>query len=204
MLKNMHPYRTHTCGELRLSHKDQTVRLSGWVHRKRDHGSLLFIDLRDHYGLTQCVIDRSSPLLPSVEHIKLESVVTITGKVVQRPAETANDKLPTGEVELDITEFTLQSAAEPLPLQVNNVDADIGEEVRLKYRFLDLRREKIHENMKLRADIIASIRRRMWAAGFREYQTPILTSSSPEGARDYLVPSRIHPGKFYALPQAPQ
>lgn len=199
----MHPYRTHTCGELRLSHKDQTVRLSGWVHRKRDHGSLLFIDLRDHYGLTQCVIDRSSPLLTSIEHVKLESVVTITGKVVQRPPETANDKLPTGEVELDITEFTVQSSADPLPMQVN-ADADTGEEVRLTYRFLDLRREKLHDNIKLRSDVIASLRRRMWTAGFREYQTPILTSSSPEGARDFLVPSRIHPGKFYALPQAPQ
>ena len=199
----MHPYRSHTCGELRLSHKDQTVRLSGWVHRKRDHGSLLFIDLRDHYGLTQCVIDRSSPLLAAIEHVKLESVVTITGTVVQRPAETANARLPTGEIELDITEFTLQSAAEPLPLQVN-AETDTGEDVRLQYRFLDLRREQLHENIKLRSDVIASMRRRMWDAGFKEYQTPILTSSSPEGARDFLVPSRMHPGKFYALPQAPQ
>jgi len=200
----MHIYRSHTCGELRLSHKDQTVKLSGWVHRKRDHGSLLFVDLRDHYGLTQCVIDRSSPLLPAVEPVKNESVVTITGKVVQRPAETQNAKLPTGEIEIDIAEFTVQSAAEPLPLQVNNPEADIGEDVRLKYRFLDLRREKIHENIVLRSQVIASIRRRMIEAGFLEFQTPILTSSSPEGARDYLVPSRIHPGKFYALPQAPQ
>ena len=199
----MHPYRTHTCGELRLSHKDQTVRLSGWVHRKRDHGSLLFIDLRDHYGLTQCVIDRSSPLLATIEHVKLESVVTITGKVVQRPDETANDKLPTGAIELDIAEFTVQSAAEPLPMIVN-AETDTGEDVRLTYRFLDLRREQMQKNLRLRSDVIASLRRRMWAAGFREYQTPILTSSSPEGARDFLVPSRIHPGKFYALPQAPQ
>lgn len=199
----MHPYRTHTCGELRLSHKDQTVRISGWVHRKRDHGSLLFIDLRDHYGLTQCVIDRSSALLVAVEHVKNESVVTITGKVVQRPAETANANLPTGEIELDITEFTIQSAADPLPLQVN-AEVDTGEDVRLTYRFLDLRREQMQRNLKLRSDVIASLRRRMWDAGFREYQTPILTSSSPEGARDFLVPSRIHPGKFYALPQAPQ
>ena len=199
----MHPYRTHTCGELRLSDKDKTVRLSGWVHRKRDHGSLLFLDLRDHYGLTQCVIDRSSPLLAAIEHVKLVSVVTITGKVVQRPDETANSKLPTGEVEVDITEFVIQSAADPLPMQVN-VDADTGEDVRLTYRFLDLRREQMQKNIKLRCDVIASIRRRMWAAGFREFQTPILTSSSPEGARDFLVPSRIHPGKFYALPQAPQ
>ena len=200
----MHIYRTHTCGQLRLKDKDQTVRLSGWVHRKRDHGSLLFIDLRDHYGLTQCVIDRSSPLLSTIEHVKLESVVTVTGKVVQRPAETQNDKLPTGEVELDIAEFTVQSAAEPLPLQVNNPDAEIGEDTRLQYRFLDLRREKLHANILLRSRVIASIRRRMNDAGFHEYQTPILTSSSPEGARDFLVPSRMHPGKFYALPQAPQ
>ena len=199
----MHLYRTHTCGELRLDQKDQTVRLSGWVHRKRDHGSLLFIDLRDHYGLTQCVIDRSSPLLATIEHIKLESVVTITGKVVQRPAETANDKLPTGAIEIDIGEFTVQSAADPLPMQVN-ADVDTGEDVRLTYRFLDLRRDQMQRNLKLRSDVIASLRRRMWEAGFREYQTPILTSSSPEGARDFLVPSRIHPGKFYALPQAPQ
>jgi aspartyl-tRNA synthetase len=199
----MHPYRTHTCGELRLSHKGQTVRLSGWVHRKRDHGSLLFLDLRDHYGITQCVIDRSSPLLPALEAVKNESVVTVTGKVVQRPEETANDKLPTGTVELDIEEFKVQSAAEPLPMQVN-AEPDTGEDVRLTYRFLDLRRESLQANMKLRSDVIASIRRRMWAAGFREYQTPILTSSSPEGARDFLVPSRLHPGEFYALPQAPQ
>jgi aspartyl-tRNA synthetase len=201
----MHPYRTHTCGELRLSHKDQIVRLSGWVHRKRDHGSLLFIDLRDHYGMTQCVIDRSSPLLAAVEQVKNESVVTITGKVVPRPDDTKNEKLPTGEVELDISEFLVQSAAEPLPLQVNaEHDTDTGESTRLQYRFLDLRREQMQKNLKLRSDVIASLRRRMWAAGFREYQTPILTSSSPEGARDFLVPSRNHPGKFYALPQAPQ
>ena len=201
----MHPYRSHTCGQLRLSDKDKTVRISGWVHRKRDHGSLLFVDLRDHYGLTQCVIDRSSPLLAAVEHVKNESVVTVTGKVVQRPAETANDKLPTGEIEIDIQEFNVQSAAEPLPLQVNaEFDTETGEATRLQYRFLDLRREQMQRNIKLRCDVIASIRRRMWEAGFREFQTPILTSSSPEGARDYLVPSRIHPGKFYALPQAPQ
>ncbi|MDE1901051.1 MAG: aspartate--tRNA ligase [Alphaproteobacteria bacterium] len=201
----MHSYRTHTCGELRLSHKDQTVRLSGWVHRKRDHGSLLFIDLRDHYGMTQCVIDTSSPLLAAVEQIKNESVVTVTGKVVQRPAETQNSRLPTGEIEVDITEFTVQSAADPLPLQVNaEHDTDTGEATRLQYRFLDLRRDQMQRNLKLRSDVIAYLRRKMWDAGFREYQTPILTSSSPEGARDFLVPSRMHPGKFYALPQAPQ
>ncbi len=199
----MHPYRTHTCGQLRPEHVGQTVRLSGWVNRKRDHGGLLFIDLRDHYGMTQCVIDMSSPLMTTVEHVKNESVITVTGKVVARPAETLNEKLPTGAVELDIQEFVIQSAADPLPLQVN-AEPDTGEDVRLTYRFLDLRRETMQQNMKLRADVIASIRRRMWDAGFREYQTPILTSSSPEGARDYLVPSRIHPGKFYALPQAPQ
>jgi aspartyl-tRNA synthetase len=201
----MHPYRTHTCGELRLLHKDQIVRLSGWVHRKRDHGSLLFIDLRDHYGMTQCVIDRSSPLLAAVETVKNESVITVTGKVVERPDDTRNERLPTGAIEIDITEFLVQSVAEPLPLQVNaEHDTDTGEATRLQYRFLDLRREQMQRNLKLRSDVIASLRRRMWAAGFREYQTPILTSSSPEGARDFLVPSRIHPGKFYALPQAPQ
>lgn len=199
----MHPYRTHTCGELRLSHAGQTVRLSGWVHRKRDHGSLLFLDLRDHYGITQCVIDMSSPLLPKLEAVKNESVVTVTGKVVKRPDETLNDKLPTGEIEIDIEQFEVISAAEPLPMQVN-AEPDTGEEVRLKYRFLDLRRPSLQDNIKLRSDVIASLRRRMWAAGFREYQTPILTASSPEGARDFLVPSRLHPGKFYALPQAPQ
>ncbi len=199
----MHPYRTHTCGALRAEHAGQTVRLSGWVHRKRDHGSLVFVDLRDHYGLTQCVIDRSSPLLPAVEGVKLESVVTVTGKVVNRPAETLNDRLPTGAVEIDITAFDVQSAAEPLPLQVNS-DADAGEDIRLRYRFLDLRRTKMQENIILRSDVISSLRRRMIAAGFHEFQTPILTASSPEGARDFLVPSRMHPGKFYALPQAPQ
>jgi aspartyl-tRNA synthetase len=201
----MHIYRTHTCGALRLSDKDQTVRLSGWVHRKRDHGSLLFIDLRDHYGITQAVIDRSSPLLAQIEHVKNESVVTVTGKVVQRPPETQNSKLPTGDIEIDIEDFSVQGAADPLPLQVNaEFDTETGEATRLQYRFLDLRREQMQRNIKLRCDVIASIRRRMWEAGFREFQTPILTSSSPEGARDYLVPSRLHPGKFYALPQAPQ
>ncbi len=199
----MHPYRTHTCGQLRAEHVGQTVRLSGWVNRKRDHGGLLFIDLRDHYGMTQCVIDMSSPLMNVVEHVKNESVVTVTGKVVARPDETLNERLPTGAVELDIAEFVVQSAADPLPMQVN-AEADTGEDVRLTYRFLDLRRESLQQNMRLRSDVIASLRRRMWEQGFREYQTPILTSSSPEGARDYLVPSRVHPGKFYALPQAPQ
>jgi aspartyl-tRNA synthetase len=199
----MHPYRTHTCGALRAGDSGQVVRLSGWVHRKRDHGNLLFIDLRDHYGLTQCVLDISSPIFKSVEPVRHESVVTITGKVVKRTPETVNPKLPTGEIEIQIQEFQLQSAADQLPLQVNS-DEDAGEEIRLRYRFLDLRRDRVHRNIVLRANVIASIRRRMVAAGFTEFQTPILTSSSPEGARDYLVPSRNHPGKFYALPQAPQ
>jgi aspartyl-tRNA synthetase len=199
----MHPYRTHTCGQLRRADAGAIARLSGWVHRKRDHGNLLFLDLRDHYGITQCVVDVSSPLLQAVEAARSESVVTVTGRVVERPAETVNPKLPTGEVELRIEAFGLQSAAELLPLQVAS-DEDASEELRLRYRFLDLRREKIHRNIMLRAQVIASIRRRMVAAGFTEFQTPILTSSSPEGARDFLVPSRLHPGKFYALPQAPQ
>ncbi|WP_395020628.1 aspartate--tRNA ligase [Dongia sp.] len=199
----MHPYRTHTCGALRAADSGSVVRVSGWVHRKRDHGNLVFIDLRDHYGLIQCVLDISSPLFKVVEPTKLESVVTITGKVVKRTAETINPKLPTGEIEIQVQDFQLQSAADQLPIQVNS-DEDAGEEFRLRYRFLDLRRERVHKNILLRANVIASIRRRMVAAGFTEFQTPILTSSSPEGARDYLVPSRNHPGKFYALPQAPQ
>jgi aspartyl-tRNA synthetase len=199
----MHAYRSHTCGQLRLADAGQTVRLSGWVHRKRDHGNLLFVDLRDHYGITQCVLDTSSPLFKQVEGVRLESVVTITGRLVKRSAETVNAKLPTGEIELRMEEYKLQSAAEMLPLQVNS-DEDSGEDIRLTYRFLDLRRERIHRNIMLRSNVIASIRRRMVEIGFTEFQTPILTSSSPEGARDYLVPSRIHPGKFYALPQAPQ
>jgi aspartyl-tRNA synthetase len=199
----MHPYRTHTCGALRAADSGQVVRVSGWVHRKRDHGNLLFIDLRDHYGLIQCVLDVSSPLFPKVEPVRLESVVTVTGKVVKRTPETVNPKLPTGEIEIQVQDFELQSAAELLPLQVNS-DEDSGEDIRLRYRFLDLRRDRVHRNIVLRANVIASIRRRMVAAGFTEFQTPILTSSSPEGARDYLVPSRNHPGRFYALPQAPQ
>ena len=199
----MHPYRTHSCGALRLAHAGEQVRLSGWVHRKRDHGNLLFVDLRDHCGLTQCVIDVSSPLFDALEAARLESVLTLTGTVVRRSDETINPKLPTGEVELRIAEIAVQSAAETLPLQVNS-EADYGEEVRLRYRFLDLRREKMQRNIRLRSDVIASIRRRMIAQGFTEFQTPVLTSSSPEGARDYLVPSRLHPGQFYALPQAPQ
>ncbi len=199
----MHAYRTHTCGALRLADVGQQVRLSGWVHRKRDHGNLVFIDLRDHYGLTQCVLDVSSPLFKAVEQTRVESVVTVTGTVVQRPAETANPKLPTGEIELQIQDYLVQSVSDVVPLQVNS-EEDSGEEVRLRYRFLDLRREKVHANIVLRARVISSIRRRMIESGFTEFQTPILTSSSPEGARDFLVPARLHPGKFYALPQAPQ
>jgi aspartyl-tRNA synthetase len=199
----MHTYRTHSCGALRLADAGATARLSGWVHRKRDHGQLLFIDLRDHYGLTQCVIDVASPLFKAADALRLESVITVTGNVVRRSAETVNAKLPTGEIELQIAELTVISEAEPLPLPVNT-EAEYPEDIRLKYRFLDLRREHVHRNIVLRSAVIASIRRRMLDQGFVEFQTPILTASSPEGARDYLVPSRLHPGTFYALPQAPQ
>ncbi len=199
----MHPYRTHTCGQMRASHAGAPARLSGWVHRKRDHGNLLFVDLRDHHGITQCVADTGSAVFKTLDEAKLETVLTLTGKVVKRSAETINANIPTGEVELRVEEAKVESAADALPLQVNS-DMDYGEEVRLRYRFLDLRREKVHRNIMLRAQVIASIRRRMIEQGFTEFQTPILTASSPEGARDYLVPSRLHPGSFYALPQAPQ
>jgi aspartyl-tRNA synthetase len=199
----MHSYRTHTCAQLRLAEVGQTVRLSGWVHRKRDHGQLLFIDLRDHYGITQCVTDASKPVFKGVEDTRVESVVTVTGRVVKRSPETVNAQIPTGEIEVVIDDYVVQSAAELVPLQVN-AQEDAGEETRLRYRFLDLRRERIHKNILLRSQVIASIRRRMIEQGFTEFQTPILTASSPEGARDFLVPSRLHPGKFYALPQAPQ
>jgi aspartyl-tRNA synthetase len=199
----MHAYRTHTCGALRLADAGRPARLSGWVHRKRDHGHLLFVDLRDHYGVTQCVIDATSPLFAAADALRLESVVTATGKVAARSPDTVNPKLDTGEVELVIEAITLQAEAEPLPFPVN-AEAEYPEDMRLAYRFLDLRRDTMHANIMLRARVIASIRRRMTAQGFTEFQTPILTASSPEGARDYLVPSRLHPGKFYALPQAPQ
>jgi aspartyl-tRNA synthetase len=199
----MHRYRTHTCGELREAHAGETVRLSGWVHRKRDHGNLLFIDLRDHYGLTQCVIDVSAEHFPAAESVRPESVVSVDGTVVLRTPETVNDRLPTGRVEVQMTAIEVLSRAEVLPLQVSS-DEDYGEEVRLRHRYLDLRRFKMQRNIKLRADVIASIRHRMIRQGFTEFQTPILTASSPEGARDFLVPARQHPGKFYALPQAPQ
>jgi aspartyl-tRNA synthetase len=196
-------YRTHNCGELRSADVGRTVRLSGWVHRKRDHGGLLFIDLRDHFGLTQLVLHAGSPHLATAEGLRLESVITVTGRVLARAASAVNPKLPTGDVEIEVEDLAVQSVADPLPLQVNS-DGELAEETRLRYRFLDLRREKVHRNIMLRSRVIASIRRRMIQSGFTEFQTPILTASSPEGARDYLVPSRIHPGTFYALPQAPQ
>ncbi|KKJ76620.1 aspartyl-tRNA synthetase [Kiloniella litopenaei] len=199
----MHPYRSHNCAELRLSDEGQQVRLSGWVHRKRDHGQLLFVDLRDSFGITQCVVDVSSPLFEKLENTRVESVITVTGEVIKRTPETVNDTLPTGEIEVRVRELDIQSRAEVLPLQVNS-DEDAGEDTRLRYRYLDLRREKMVKKLKLRSGVISSLRRRMIEQDFMEIQTPILTASSPEGARDFLVPSRIHPGKFYALPQAPQ
>src|SRR5271169_4468499 len=199
----MHAYRTHTCGALRLTDAGQPARLSGWAHRKRDHGQLLFIDLRDHYGVTQCVIDISSPLFPAADALRLESVVTMTGRIAARSADTVNPKLDTGEVELVIAELEVRSEAAALPFPVNS-EAETPEDMRLTYRFLDLRRERMHANIMLRAQVITSIRRRMVEQGFTEFQTPILTADSPEGARPYYVPSRLHPGEFYALPQAPQ
>ena len=199
----MHQYRTHNCGELRKSNIGEVARLSGWIHRKRDHGNLLFVDLRDHFGLTQCVIDISNSLFLEIETLKVETVVCLTGKIVGRDLDTINHKIPTGEIEIGISEIEILGPSDPLPLQVNS-EEDYGEEVRLRYRFLDLRRERMHKNIVLRSNVIGSIRRRMLDQEFIEFQTPILTSASPEGARDYLVPSRIQPGHFYALPQAPQ
>ncbi len=199
----MHDYRSHNCGQLRAENIDETVRLSGWVHRKRDHGGLLFIDLRDHFGLTQLVIEPSSPHFGLAEAVRAESVICAEGKVVARDDEAKNPNLDTGEVEIYVAEMEVLSEAGDLPLPVFG-EPDYPEDVRLRYRFLDLRRETLHSNIILRSDIIAWLRRRMTDDGFREYQTPILTASSPEGARDFLVPSRMHPGQFYALPQAPQ
>ncbi len=199
----MHAYRTHHCAELREANVGETIRVSGWVHRKRDHGGVLFIDLRDHYGITQVVADHDNPIQKPLDSLKLESVVTVTGEVVARAAEAVNPKLPTGDIEVVAREVEVQSAAAELPMPVAG-EADYPEEIRLKYRYLDLRREQVHANIILRSNVITSIRRRMIEQGFTEFQTPILTASSPEGARDYLVPSRVHPGKFYALPQAPQ
>ena len=199
----MHRYRSHTCGQLREEDVGSQARLSGWVHRKRDHGNLLFVDLRDHYGLTQLVAEADSTHFALLERIRPESVLTVSGRVVARSEETVNPKLPTGKVELRLEEIEVQSAAEELPLPVFG-EQEYPEDIRLRHRPLDLRRERLHQNITLRAGIITSIRQRMTAQGFTEFQTPILTASSPEGARDFLVPSRMHPGKFYALPQAPQ
>ncbi|AVT81957.1 aspartate--tRNA ligase [Rhodopseudomonas palustris] len=199
----MHRYRTHTCGVLRDSHIDQTVRLSGWCHRIRDHGGVLFIDLRDHYGITQCVADPDSPAFKDAEKLRAEWVVRMDGRVRRRPEGTENPDLPTGAVEVFVTEIEVLGPAGELPLPVFG-EQEYPEDVRLRYRFLDLRREKLHQNIMTRGAIVDSMRRRMKEQGFFEFQTPILTASSPEGARDFLVPSRIHPGKFYALPQAPQ
>src|SRR5471032_3526747 len=197
-------YRTHTCGQLRPEHVGQPSRLSGWVQRKRDHGNLLFIDLRDHYGVTQVVVDASSLVFKTAESVRNESVITVSGKVVAREPSTVNAKLATGAVELDAGELVVQSMADPLPIPVYQENDTTPEELRLKYRFLDLRKDKLHKNIMLRAQVIASLRRRMIDQGFTEFQTPILTADSPEGARSYYVPSRLHPGEFYALPQAPQ
>ena len=199
----MNKYRTHNCGELTKTNKDQDIILSGWINKKRDHGNLLFVDLRDNYGVTQCVIDKSNKFFKELEKIQLESVVKINGKVVARSKETINPDLKTGEIEVNLISFEVLGHCKELPMPVFS-DQDYAEEIRLKYRFLDLRRKKIHENIILRSKVISFIRSKMYELGFLEFQTPILTSSSPEGARDFLVPSRLNPGKFYALPQAPQ
>ena len=199
----MHAYRSHTCADLNVSHVGQTVRLCGWVHRVRDHGGVLFIDLRDHYGVTQVIADADSPVFSQVEELRSEWCIRIDGNVLARDESLINPKLPTGEVEVFIRDMEVLGASEELPLMVFG-DQEYPEETRLRYRYLDLRREKLQNNMKLRSDVVASIRKRMWDVDFREFQTPIITASSPEGARDFLVPSRLHPGKFYALPQAPQ
>jgi aspartyl-tRNA synthetase len=199
----MHAYRTHTCAGLSKENVGETVRLSGWVHRVRDHGGVLFIDLRDHYGITQVLCDPDSPVFEKVEKVRAEWCIRIDGVVKARAEELVNPKIPTGEIEVYIRDLEVLGAAAELPLMVFG-DQEYPEETRLRYRYLDLRREKMQANMKLRSDVVASIRKRMWDQNFREFQTPIITASSPEGARDFLVPSRLHPGKFYALPQAPQ
>jgi len=199
----MHAYRSHTCAELTAANVGQTVRLSGWVNRVRDHGGILFIDLRDHYGITQVLCDPDSAAFADVEKVRSEWCIRIDGEVKARDPELVNAKLPTGEVEVFVRSIEVLGASKELPLMVFG-DQEYPEETRLKYRYLDLRREAMQDNMKLRSDVVASMRRRMWDCGFREFQTPIITASSPEGARDFLVPSRLHPGKFYALPQAPQ
>ena len=199
----MNAYRSHTCGQLTAADAGTTVRLSGWVHRVRDHGGVLFIDLRDHYGITQVIADSDSPAFAALERLRAETVIRIDGRVKLRDASLVNPKLPTGEIEVYATAVEVLGPADELPLPVFG-DQDYPEETRLAYRFLDLRRDSLHNNIMLRSKVIRSIRNRMWDAGFTEFQTPIITASSPEGARDFLVPSRLHPGKFYALPQAPQ
>nr|WP_253307960.1 aspartate--tRNA ligase [Rickettsia endosymbiont of Ceutorhynchus assimilis] len=200
----MHKYRTHNCNELQITHVETEVKLSGWVHRRRDHGNLVFIDLRDHFGVTQLVFtDQNPELMDEASRLRYESVITVTGKVVARSDDTVNNTLTTGQIEILVKEFIIESAAETLPFVIN-IEKEAPEDARLKYRFLDLRREKLHNNIMLRSQIISHIRYLMVQRGFTEFQTPILTASSPEGARDFLVPSRLHPGKFYALPQAPQ
>jgi aspartyl-tRNA synthetase len=199
----MHPFRTHNCGALRKSDVDAEVKISGWVHRRRDHGGVIFIDVRDHYGLTQVVVNPDQSFFSDAEHVRVESVITVTGKVVARTPETVNENLDTGEVEVVAETFLVEAAADQIPFPVNQ-ELETSEEARLKHRFLDLRRERLHKNMLLRANTAALVRKHMTERGFVEYHTPILTSSSPEGARDYLVPSRLYPGQFYALPQAPQ
>ena len=199
----MNIYKTHNCSELNLKNKLEKVKLSGWLHRKRDHGNLLFIDLRDHYGITQCVIENKNKNFKLVEKLKPETVITISGTVTPRDKETENLELKTGSIEVKIDEVSVLSEAKDLPMPVFG-EQNYPEEIRLKYKFLDLRRETIHNNIILRSKVITFLRNKMIANGFLEFQTPILTASSPEGARDFLVPSRVHPGKFYALPQAPQ
>ena len=199
----MSKYRTYTCGELNLNNKGNQIILSGWINKKRDHGNLLFIDLRDNYGLTQCVIDKSNSIFKDIEILPLETVVKIEGEVVERTKDTINNNIETGKIEISINKFEILGSTKELPMPVFS-DQEYAEEIRLKYRFLDLRRKKINQNIILRSKVISFIRTEMQKLGFLEFQTPILTSSSPEGARDFLVPSRINPGKFYALPQAPQ
>ena len=199
----MNKYRTHTCGELNKSHKEKKISLSGWINKKRDHGNLLFIDLRDNYGITQCVIDKSNQIFKKIEKLSLETVIKISGSVIERSDETVNKNIATGEIEVKIISIEILGETKELPMPVFS-DQEYAEDIRLKYRFLDLRRKKIHHNIILRSKVISFIRNEMQKLGFLEFQTPILTSSSPEGARDFLVPSRLNPGKFYALPQAPQ
>ena len=199
----MNKYRTHNCNELDKTNSGQDIVLSGWINKKRDHGNLLFVDLRDNYGITQCIIDKSNSSFKELEKIQLESVIKIDGKVIDRSTDTINSELKTGEIEVNINSFKVLGTCKELPMPVFS-DQEYAEEIRLKYRFLDLRRKKIHDNIILRSQVISFIRNEMFNLGFLEFQTPILTSSSPEGARDFLVPSRLNPGRFYALPQAPQ